>query len=265
MTDPPFANKSSSYVDMNTADGHAALTPEEVVRLKKLLTSNNWDTISDQRSLDSDYPEFMESTHAWAVFADHPEKRATTMDRVVGTLIIAFQLFTYWIFAAEAIGDYQAGKVVVMTSHANCLSTSGQPQDNFTCEANFTNNFDAFIAFFMLGIFLTGDFLKAVRAIQSAQFGTTLIFACLTGIEIIAAYFAACIAVSYHLYIGEVTDAVEVGVGLLFIRELSQRAYAGIRYGKIKQYKSFFGVLTALVVIGMFMDPLCERLFAVPV
>ena len=263
MTDPQFINESSQYIDMGGTDGHAQLTSEEVVRLKKLLTSSNWDTNSEQRSLDSDYPEFMESTHAWAVFADDPEKRATRMDRVVGTLIIAFQLLTYWIFAAEAIGDYQASQVVVMTSHANCLSANEQPQDSFTCEANFTNNFDAFIAFFMLGIFLTGDFLRAVRVIQSAPFGTTLIFACLAGIEIVAAYFAACIAVSYNLYIGEVTDAVEVGVGLLFIRELSQRAYTGIRHGKIKQYKSFFGVLTALVVIGMCMDPLCERLFAV--
>ena len=61
--------------------------------------------------------------------------------------------------------------------------------------------------------------------------------------------------------IGEVTDAVAVGVGLLFIRELSQRAYTAIQYGKAKQYKSFFGVLTALIVIGMMMDPLCEYLF----
>ena len=263
MKDPPVDNESSSYVDMSSAEVPAALTPEEVVRLKQLLASNNWD--SDHGSLDSEYPEFMESTHAWAVFADHPEKRATTMDRVVGTLIIAFQLFTYWVFAAEAIEDYQVNQVVVRTSHNNCLSSSEQPQDSFTCEANFTNNFDAFIAFFMLGVFLTGDFLKAARVIHSVPFGTTTFFACLAGVEIVAAYLSACIAVSYNLHIGEVTDAVAVGVGLLFIRELSSRAYAGIRYGKAKQYKSFFGVLAALIAIGMVMDPLCERLFAVQV
>jgi len=84
----------------------------------------------------------------------------------------------------------------------------------------------------------------------------------LAGIEIVAAYLAACIAISYNLYIGEVTDAVAVGVGLLFIRELSQRAHAGIRYGKVKQYKSFFTVLAALIASGMLMDHLCELLLA---
>ena len=88
-------------------------------------------------------------------------------------------------------------------------------------------------------------------------------FAILAGIEVMAAFVAACISVSYHLYIGEVTDAVAVGVGLLFIRELSQQAYAGIRQGKTKQYKSFFTVLGILTACGMLMDPFCEHLFAV--
>lgn len=114
----------------------------------------------------------------------------------------------------------------------------------------------------MLGIFLSGDVLQAGRVVKNAPPNASMIFAILAAIEVVSAYIAACIAVSYNLYIGEVTDAVEVGVGLLFIRELSQRAYAGIRQGDKKQYRSFFTVLGTLVAIGMLMDPLCERLFA---
>ena len=79
----------------------------------------------------------------------------------------------------------------------------------------------------------------------------------------VCAYIAATIAISYNLYIGEVTDAVEVGVGLLFIRELSTRAYHGIRHKGVKQYKSFFFVLVLLVVLGFGGEALYERLFAV--
>ena len=45
-------------------------------------------------------------------------------------------------------------------------------------------------------------------------------------------------------------DAVEVGVGLLFIRELSARAYRGIRHKGVKQYKSFAFVVILLVSMG---------------
>jgi hypothetical protein len=64
------------------------------------------------------------------------------------------------------------------------------------------------------------------------------------------------------LYIGEVTDAVEVGVGLLFIRELSTRAYHGIRHKGVKQYKSFLSVLVLLVALGFGGEALYEHLFA---
>lgn len=241
----------------------AQLTAEEIFKLKELLHNSDLQSLAHSPSVDSDYPEFTESTHAWAVFADNPQKRAGSMERVVGTLIIAFQLFTYWIFAKEAIEDYEKGQVVVMTGHANCLAANEMPEENFICEAEFTNIWDALIAFFMLGIFLTGDFLQVYRVTHAAPNGIALCFALLAGIEVVSAYFAACIAVSYSLYIGEVTDAIEVGVGLLFIRELSQRAYAGIRYGKTKQYRTYFTVLALLVVTGMVMDPLCERWFAV--
>lgn len=284
---------SAYYIELsNTADitdvsrksvSHQSLTSQEVAMIRQLLAGvvdqpvdrrdvmrsaelRSVTTTSDSASVNSNYPEFRRSTHAWAVFADDPQKRATSMDRFIGVLIIVFQLFTYWIFAREAIKDYQRGQVYVKTSHSNCIESNQQPgQDTslFTCEANFTDYFDAFIAYFMLGVFLTGDFLKAARVVCAAPpLGiTTLLFASLTAIEIVAAYLAACISVSYHLYIGELTDAVAVGVGLLFIRELSQRAYTGIRYGNTKQYTSFFGVLAVLIGIGMMMDPLCEYLF----
>ena len=104
------------------------------------------------------------------------------MDRIVGTAIIIFQCFTYWLFAQEAIEDYNSGEVAVTTTHSNCLAYNEEPQDNFTCDAEFTNDFDAFVAFFMLGIFLAGDFLQAGRVIRKAPTATTMIFACLAAV-----------------------------------------------------------------------------------
>jgi hypothetical protein len=263
-TSPPMTTTTTTTTDRR-----------EVMRELRSVPTNDTasatTTAGGASSVNSNYLEFRRSTHAWAVFADDPHKRATSMDRFIGVLIIVFQLFTYYIFAREAIQDYSQGQVLVKTSHSYCvasnqqLSSSQQNDDALllTCEANYTNWFDAFIAYFMLGVFLTGDFLKAARVVAAAPpLGiTTFLFACLTGIEIVSAYIAACISVSYNLYIGELTDAVAVGVGLLFIRELSQRAYTGIRYGNTKQYTSFFGVLTVLIGIGMMTDPYCEYLF----
>lgn len=104
--------------------------------------------------------------------------------------------------------------------------------------------------------------MQAGRAIRDAPWGMSIFFACLAGIEVVCAFMAASIAVSYHLFIGEVTDAVEVGVGLLFIRELSQRTYSGLRYGKTKQYRNFLIVLSILVTFGLIMDPLTAKIFA---
>ena len=265
-----FAPSSSADGGVERIAAGGSLSVEEIELLRKFLqstaTPNNAEAIYRTvtfESMDSEYPEFSASTHAWAVFADNPKKRASSLDRLVGTMIMAFQLFTYWIFAEEAIADYEKGQVAVSTGHATCLASNEAPQDNFSCEADVTNNLDAFIAFFMLGIFLAGDVLQAGRVIRNATTLVPLLFAALAGIEVMAAFLAACISVSYHLHIGEVTDAVSVGVGLLFIRELSQRAYVGIRQGETKQYRSFFTVLTVLVVSGMLMDPLCEHLFAV--
>ena len=144
-----------------------ALSPHEVQLLRQMLArggggeNNNIPAIQTAPTQDSEYSAFVESTHAWAVFADDPNKRATVLDRFVGILIICFQLFTYWLFAAEAVDDYRSGEVPVMTGHANCLASNGAPaEESLTCEAEFTNDFDAAVAFFMLGIFLTGDFLQ---------------------------------------------------------------------------------------------------------
>jgi hypothetical protein len=78
--------------------------------------------------MDSDYPEFEESTHAWAIFADHPQKRAGPWERVVGTIIISFQLFAYRLFAMEAIEDFQKGQVPITISHAHCLEMDMEPR-----------------------------------------------------------------------------------------------------------------------------------------
>jgi len=212
---------------------------------------------------DSEYEEFSGSTHAWAVFADKTEKRATPCDRIVGVLIILFQLFTYFLFAKEALLDYKYSSVPVMVSHDLCQENNQVPVDNFTCEAMETNDLDNLVAFFMLGIFLSSDFLQAGRAIWNAPIDgtTTIIFAILAGTEVLCAYLSASIAISYNLHIGEVTDAVEVGVGLLFIRELSSRAYAGLRYKRQKQYMSFFIVVAVLLLGGFIIDPTLEAIF----
>jgi hypothetical protein len=252
------------------------LTPAEIARLRALLYAQALDeerlredtagglnsAIAQTRSVDSDYTYFGESTHAWAVFADDPKRSAGQPQRLIGTMMIIFQLLTYRLFAVEAMEDYRSGRVAVTVQHADCLAANEQPEQNFSCEAEFTNKMDAFVAFFMLGIFLTGDLLQAGRVLAKAPWGVPMCFAVLAAVEVVCAFLAASIAVSYSLFIGELTDAVEVGVGLLFIRELSQRAYAGIRYGKTKQYLQFFSVLTLLVVAGMCMDPAYAYLFA---
>jgi hypothetical protein len=212
-------------------------------------------------SMSSEYSEFPESTHAWAVFADNPKKTATMLDRFVGTVIIAFQLFTYWLFAREAIDDYRKGIIPVMTTHADCVASNEMPEENFTCEYEYTDKGDAFVAFFMLSIFLTADFQQAARAIRDAPAATPLAFACLTGVEIVCAFLSASISISQKLYIGEVTDAVEVGVGLLFIRELSTRAYQAIKPKNEHNHGLFFAVLTGILLVGLLTHPLCEALF----
>jgi hypothetical protein len=237
------------------------LTLEEIAKIRQALDKFEGDSLGDLQSTNSVYEEFPETTHAWAIFADHPENKASTMDRLVGCMIIIFQLFTYWLFASEAIEDYKKGVVPVTTTHDNCIASNEAPYENFTCEAEYTNNVDAFVAFFMLGIFLASDFQQAGRALRKAPFVTPFAFASLAGIEVVCAFFAASISISQKLFIGEVTDAIEVGVGLLFIRELSTRAYHGIQQKKKKQYRSFFGILAGTVVVGMLMDPACEALF----
>ena len=277
--DAYYADIMAGTTAKNPVLDTSPLTPSEIATLRVLLQRNNNDLQSLAAgtallSLDSDYPEFGESTHAWAVFAGDPRKRAGIGERMVGTIIIVFQLFAYRLFATEAIADFQKGVVPVTISHRDCLAATQQQQQdggddhqaalngNFQCEAEFTNTIDAFVAFFMLSIFLTPDMLQACRVIQDAPWGVPMIFACLAGIEVVSAYLAASIAVSYHLFIGEITDAVEVGVGLLFIRELSQQTYRGIRYGKTKQFRNFFLVLALLVTLGMIMDPLTAKIFA---
>mmetsp|Transcript_6719 Transcript_6719/g.14132 ORF Transcript_6719/g.14132 Transcript_6719/m.14132 type:complete len:326 (+) Transcript_6719:276-1253(+) len=259
-----------------------ALTPYEIEKLRTLLASYSpyeeragdhqqpqqhhhlSTALSNTLSADdlSTYSVFHETTHAWAVFADKPTT-SKKLARTVGTIIIAFQLFAYWLFAAEAIEDYQKGVVSVYTTHEYCMESNEAPGGNFLCEAERTNNLDAFVAFFMLGIFLAADVQQSARAIMKAQSKSALAFACLAAIEVIAAFLAASVSISQKLYIGEVTDAVEVGVGLLFIRELSNRAYHGICLtNKKKNYRSFFLVLVAIVTVGLLVDPICEALFA---
>ena len=242
-----------------------SLTQVEILQLRLLLSTTNGGDISSlitNPSMDSDYPAFKESTHAWAVFADNPHKRAGPWERLVGTVIIVFQLFAYRLFAAEAIEDFRAGRVPVMIAHQDCIDMELSPNDNFECEAEFTNTSDALVAFIMLGIFLAPDMLQSATAIRNAVWGLPMFFAVIAGVEVVCAFLSASVAVSYHLFIGEATDAVEVGVGLLFIRELSQQTYHGIGSGKTKQFRNFFVMVMVLVSVGMILDPLTAKVFA---
>jgi hypothetical protein len=171
-------------------------------------------------------------------------------------------LFAYRLFAAEAIEDFRAGRVPVMIAHQDCIDMELSPNDNFECEAEFTNTSDALVAFIMLGIFLAPDMLQSATAIRNAVWGLPMFFAVIAGVEVVCAFLSASVAVSYHLFIGEATDAVEVGVGLLFIRELSQQTYHGIGSGKTKQFRNFFVMVMVLVSVGMILDPLTARVFA---
>lgn len=198
---------------------------------------------------------------------------------MVGLFIIAFQLYTYSVFAAEAIQDYAESQVPVMIDNNACRNMGeegmidlnnynhyyndyGSSSTLLQCEANYTNTRDAFLAFFMLAIFLAADMIQAMRVLVDAPLGLGKVFAFLAFAEVMGAFASACLAVSYELYIGEVTDAIEVGVGLLFIRELSQKTYAGVRNGKTRRYSTYFGVLVVLISVGMCMDPLCEHWLA---
>jgi hypothetical protein len=249
-----------------------SLTEDEILHLRALLSSppfSNTNRTADPMALansmstDSEYPHFDKSTHAWAVFADDPRKSATWQDRMVGLLIIAFQLYTYAVFAAEAIDDFHNGFVSVTINHKACVADAYTPDPyHLQCDADFTDNKDALVAFVMLGIFLSGDMIQAIRVLYEAPHGGPKLFASLALLEVSAAFFAACLSVSYNLYKGDVTDAVSAGVGLLFIRELSSKTYTGLRNGKRRQYYEYFGCLLALVSIGMCMDPLCEIFLA---
>lgn len=266
------------FVEMPSAEYHShQLTPLEIARIRRILSNSSRGLFQEQQqcepvletkaSVDSEHTEFMDSTHAWCISKEteietkKPEKR---MDRIIGAMIICFQLFTYYLFAKEAIGDYHGGIVQVTTTHDYCLASGFAPQENFVCEAEKTYFDDAFVSFFMLAIFLASDVQQAFRSIQKARSNScvSLVFALFVAFEVFCAFLAASISISQKLYIGEATDAIEVGVGILFIRELSSRAYEGLRQKKKKVYRSFFFVLLTMIVLGMLVDPLCEALFA---
>lgn len=207
---------NTNYVQM-ASDASPAFTAQELAHLRSLLAAQpppptnavltHTPSIALTLSTDSDYPQFHDSTHAWAVFADDPRKSASWQDRMIGLFIIFFQLYAYFLFASEAIEDYQRGQVPVMIHHDTCQEANFEPNGNssFQCEANYTNNRDAFVAFFMLGIFLSGDMVQAVRVLWDAPSSTAKLFALLAALEVVGAFAAACLAVSYNLFIGEVS------------------------------------------------------------
>lgn len=146
--------------DHSTAMLSPTLSPHEVYRLRQLLQASPNQLMAlaaaassdtNDTDADSEYSEFPETTHAWAVFADKTNRKATKMDRIVGTSIIFFQLFTYGLFVVEAVEDYQSGTVPILTTHDQCSASGQQPnEDILQCEADVTNHFDACVAFFML-------------------------------------------------------------------------------------------------------------------
>ena len=244
-----------------------SLSALEIAKIRVLLSQHGsagfqYPEDRNLQSVNSTYEEFADSTHAWAIFAEEPTNKASVFDRTVGCCIICLQLFTYWLFAAEAIQDYRKGVVPITTTHYYCGVSNEKPNRYFMCEADSTNHLDSLVAFSMLGIFLASDVQQAWRAIRAAPKRSALAFACFAGVEVVVAFIAAAVSISQKLYIGEVSDAIEVGVGLLFVRELSSRAYSAIRHKNRKQYNSFFAVLAGIIVLGLIIDPICEALFA---
>ena len=182
-----------SYVQMNhsgdpaqiSAENSTAmlspnLSPHEVYRLRQLLQASPNQLMalaaaasseSKDTDADSEYSEFPETTHAWAVFADKTNRKATKTDRIVGTAIIFFQLFTYGLFVVEAIEDYQSGTVPILTTHDQCLASGQQPNEEILqCEADVTNHFDACVAFFMLRYERISDCLCIIRGAFDFRF-----------------------------------------------------------------------------------------------
>ena len=216
--------ETTDYTNMGS-DVFPPFTPHELAHLRSLLaaypppmspdgvaTYNPSDPIALTLSTDSDYSQFPGSSHAWAVFADDPRKSASWQDRMVGLFIIFFQLYAYYLFASHAIEDYQKGQVHVMIGHGDCQNANFSPNgdSNLQCEADYTNNGDAFVAFFMLGIFLSGYMIQAVRVLWNAHGGIANMFAILASLEVFGAFIAACLSVSYNLYIGEVSFVINV-------------------------------------------------------
>uniref|UniRef100_A0A6U3S9B2 Uncharacterized protein n=1 Tax=Ditylum brightwellii TaxID=49249 RepID=A0A6U3S9B2_9STRA len=260
-----MVNENSPLLEAAVPINVNNLTADDIEKLRCIVQSfddNKGSIEIDNNSVSSDcsdYPEFAETTHAWFVFGD----ARNALDRFIGTTILLFQIYVYFLFAGEAIGDYQSGTVHVSIAHSDCFASdeSIDMQSNLVCDADQASTWDAFAAFFMLGIFLTSDIYQAYRAIKLA-FKTSvfnLMFAVLAFVEVITALLSATISISQQLYVGHATDAIEVGVGLLFIRELSSRAYQGLRYNSKKRYMGFFVILTVTVLFGFFSHPVLVK------
>ncbi|KAL9187710.1 hypothetical protein ACHAXT_006088 [Thalassiosira profunda] len=273
---------ASDYVEMPSI---APLSPHEIAVIRRFLNSGDRGGLSKEErsqtpmqdeqfrsslqsapSAESEQSEFRQTSHAWLIREESDRaalKQRNRIDRVVGALIVGFQLFTYYLFAIEAIEDYRQGPVAVYTTHGACLESGFSPEDNLLCDAEKAYPGDSFVSFFMLSMYLASDVQQALRSLKKATSWLTLLSAAFVALEVLTAFIAASISISQKLYVGEVTDAIEAAVGLLFIRELSTRAYEGIKQQKKRRaYLSFFLVLVSGVVLGMLVHPICAALLA---
>lgn len=286
---------ADANANANVADAaEPPLTPSEIALIRRILYGGDHGDFRERHqhhesqqqrlilqspsSYDSEQTgEFRHSSHNWLVrrsstSADPAKlKRVNRVDRFLGASIVGFQLFTYWLFAAEAVEDYQKGVVEVFATHDMCQTNDsdndgfGLAGDTLLCASDRTYLNDAFVSFSMLAIFLASDIQQAFRSVRGAvrdNSPVALASALVVALEVFCAFLAASVSISQKLYVGEVTDAIEAGVGLLFVRELSTRAYHGMRQKRKKAYWSFFLVLAVTIVLGMLVHPACEALLA---
>ncbi|KAL3907480.1 MAG: hypothetical protein SGARI_003520, partial [Bacillariaceae sp.] len=125
-------------------------------------------------------------------------------------------------------------------------------QSHLYCEAD-TGDFGVGMAMLivMLSLFLTLDFTDAISAIRHTT-GFQRAYAVYAFIEVFTTW-AACVAAgTQKVWTGNVVDALETGVGLLFVHDLGNRVFVSFKARKdgTRKYRLFFGTALFLIAIS---------------
>ena len=103
----------------------------------------------------------------------------------------------------------------------------------------------------MLSLFLTLDFQDAFSAVQHTV-GCQRAYAIYAFLEVFSTW-AACIAIgTQKVWTGNVVDALESGVGLLFVHDLGNRVFMSFkaREDGSRKYRLFFFTALFLIIIS---------------